>query len=104
VEDFDPSALHLPVAPDERQEWASSLPPARRSKVETEGGGAGAGASKRRDVSAKNKKVRFETKAARRTAQAKQRARRTEKAERAGGKAARRTKAGRKKRKKIPMG
>jgi hypothetical protein len=46
-------------------------------------------------VSAKNKKVRFETKAARRT----------ERAERAGGgKAARRTKAGGKRRKKIPMG
>lgn len=103
VEDFDPSALRLPVAPDERQDWASSLAPARREKVKTEGGSGGA--SKRMDVSAKNnKKVRFETKAARRAAQAKQRARRTEKAERAGGKAARRTKAGGKKRKKISTG
>ncbi|KAH9051400.1 nucleolar protein 12-domain-containing protein, partial [Lactarius deliciosus] len=43
----------------------------------------------------KNATVRYETKAARRAAQVKQRARRTEKAELAGGKAARKTKAGR---------
>jgi len=103
VEDFDPSASPYPVAPDERQERASWLAPARREKVKTEGGSGGA--RKRRDVSAKNNnKVRFETKAACRAAQAKQRARRTEKAERAGGKAARRTKAGGKKRKKVSMG
>ncbi|KAH9176620.1 hypothetical protein EDB89DRAFT_2112593 [Lactarius sanguifluus] len=46
----------------------------------------------------KNAPVRYETKAARRAAQVKQRARRTEKAELAGGKAARKAKAGRKKR------
>jgi ribosomal RNA-processing protein 17 len=98
VEDFDPSTLIHGPAPPEPQAEPPSLPPPpprrggeRVRDVE--------GRSKRKNATT-TKKVRYETKAARRETQAKQRARRTEKAELAGGKAARRTttKASRKKR------
>ena len=103
VEDFDPSTLIHGPASSEPQ--ATSPPSPRR--VSQNGGERAKGVegqketNKRKSATAtvtKKKKVRYETKAARRASQAEQRARRTEKAELAGGKAARKTKAGRKKR------
>ncbi|KAH9022244.1 hypothetical protein EDB84DRAFT_513661 [Lactarius hengduanensis] len=95
VEDFDPSTLiHGPTSSSEPQ--APFQPPPsspQKGRERVKDGEEGRKTSKR-----KNATVRYETKAARRAAQVKQRARRTEKAELAGGKAARKTKAGRKKR------
>jgi len=110
VEDFDPSALlllrHDPVERHQPEERASSTPlphshshshsaPLRPEKVEVDGKGKSGPAKK---------KVRYETKAARKATRATQRARRTEKAERAGGKAARRKGAGGKNKNKKSRG
>ncbi|KAF8265807.1 nucleolar protein 12-domain-containing protein [Lactarius quietus] len=100
VEDFDPSTLiHGPASAEQHAESPPS-PPRRVSQDGGERARGVEGTSKRKHTTTTTpkKKVRYETKAARRASQAKQRARRTEKAELAGGKAARRTKAGRKKR------
>ena len=100
VEDFDPSTLIHGPAPSDLQAESLSLPPPPPPPPRK-------GGERVRDVESRSKrknttttkKVRYETKAARKAAQMKQRARRTEKAELAGGKAARKTtKAGRKKR------
>ncbi|KAI9461248.1 nucleolar protein 12-domain-containing protein [Lactarius psammicola] len=97
VEDFDPSTLIHGPTPSEPQAESPPLPlPSsrrRRSGERVRGVEEDRRTSKR-----KNTTVRYETKAARKATQAKQRARRTEKAELAGGKAARKMKAGRKKR------
>ncbi|KAH9054196.1 nucleolar protein 12-domain-containing protein [Lactarius vividus] len=94
VEDFDPSTLiHGPTSSDEPRAPFPPPPPSRKGGERVRDGEEGRKTSKR-----KNATVRYETKAARRASQVKQRARRTEKAELAGGKAARKTKAGRKKR------
>ncbi|KAN0129197.1 Nucleolar protein 12 (25kDa) domain containing protein [Lactarius tabidus] len=101
VEDFDPSTLIHGPASSEPQ--AESPPSPRR--VSQNGRERAKNVEGRKEMSKRKaattttkKKVRYETKAARKASQAKQRARRTEKAELAGGKAARKTKAGRKKR------
>ncbi|KAJ7217944.1 nucleolar protein 12-domain-containing protein [Mycena pura] len=80
VEDFDPNALIHGPSPDSNS-TPPSFPtaPGPRQKVSSE----------RPKKKAKPKKVRYETKDARKLEQKKQRARRTEKAELAGGKAAR---------------
>ncbi|KAI0256162.1 nucleolar protein 12-domain-containing protein [Lactifluus subvellereus] len=96
VEDFDPSTLIRGTSPERPEPPPPRLP--LPGKASRENGGMGdvqSRESKRKSVLAK--KVRYETKAARKATQAKQRERRTEKAERAGGKAARK-RAGRKKR------
>ncbi|KAH9083730.1 nucleolar protein 12-domain-containing protein [Lactarius deliciosus] len=93
VEDFDPSTLIHGPTPSEPQAPFPPPPSSPRKGGERVRDDEGRKPSKR-----KNATVRYETKAARRAAQVKQRARRTEKAELAGGKAARKTKAGRKKR------
>jgi len=94
VEDFDPSTLiHGPAPSSEPQAESPPSPPPRKGGERVRDVEEGRRTSKR-----KNATVRYETKAARRATQAKQRARRTEKAELAGGKAAKKTKAGRKKR------
>ena len=84
VEDFDPSAPLYHAAADDAdpQEERHPLPPPSSHSSR------GKAAPSRKDGGAA-KKVRYETKAARRATRATQRARRTEKAERAGGKAAR---------------
>jgi len=89
VEDFDPSALlyHKPANPDAEQQQRPLLtpplppPPPSLSRDKANRNDDG--------LAAKNTKVRYETKAARKATRATQRARRTEKAERAGGKASR---------------
>jgi ribosomal RNA-processing protein 17 len=102
VEDFDPSAiLHFstttPDAEQQQQQQRPLLTPPlsrprppslSREKASRNDGG----------LVAKNVKVRYETKAARKATRATQRARRTEKAERAGGKAARKKGGGNKSR------
>jgi ribosomal RNA-processing protein 17 len=103
VEDFDPSAiLHFstttPDAEQQQQQQQRPLltpplsrprpPSLSREKASRNDGG----------LVAKNVKVRYETKAARKATRATQRARRTEKAERAGGKAARKKAGGNKSR------
>jgi ribosomal RNA-processing protein 17 len=101
VEDFDPSTLIHGPASSEPQAESPSLPPPPPSPRR---GGERVrdveGRSKRKNATTTTRKVQYETKAARKATQAKQRARRTEKAELAGGKAARKTTkaAGRKKR------
>jgi ribosomal RNA-processing protein 17 len=116
VEDFDPSALlhGAAAASEERHGRTSTSPPPppppppphlhprRRGKVEGENEWGSATRSKGKKNGAA-KKVRYETRAARRATRATQHARRTEKAERAGGKAMR-NKAGRKKKHKVRRG
>ncbi|KAH8985934.1 nucleolar protein 12-domain-containing protein [Lactarius hatsudake] len=94
VEDFDPSTLiHGPTS----SEPQAPFPPLPPSSSPRKGGERVRDDEGRKTSKRKNATVRYETKAARRAAQVKQRARRTEKAELAGGKAARKTK-GKKKR------
>jgi len=97
VEDFDPSAiLHYSTttADVEQQRPLLTPPPPPPSPSLSRDK-----ASRNVDgLVAKNMKVRYETKAARRATRATQRARRTEKAERAGGKAARKKVVGKKSR------
>ena len=104
VEDFDPSALlHGAAAASEEQHerafTSSPRPRPWRGKVEGENEWGSATSKGKKNGAAK--KVRYETKAARRATRATQHARRTEKAERAGGKAMR-NKAGGKKKHKVP--
>ena len=97
VEDFDPSTLIHGITPERPEPPPARLP--LLGKVSREDGEMGyvqRRASKRKSIPAK--KVRYETKAARKATQAKQRERRTEKAERAGGKAARKRAGGKKRR------
>ena len=90
VEDFDPSTLiHGPPTDTSPEDVpAGTTTPAPTSAA------AKAPASKLSSSAAKKKvrpkDIKYETKAARKTARAKQHARKTEKAERAGGKASRR--------------
>jgi ribosomal RNA-processing protein 17 len=113
VEDFDPSTLlgfddrdggrlSGVVVSEEPRERAS--PPRHRKVVEGERVRRGNDASKNKKVGPGTaKKVRYETKAARKSARAKQQARRTEKAERARGKApGRKERTGGKKKRKVP--
>ena len=86
VEDFDPS-LHPPGTSAYSSEEHGADPPPPRG-----GEGGREGRVRRVKEGSTAKKVRYETKAARRATRATQRARRTEKAERAGGKAARKNK------------
>ncbi|KAH9162991.1 nucleolar protein 12-domain-containing protein [Lactarius sanguifluus] len=97
VEDFDPSTLiHGPTSSEPQALFPPPPPPPSSSL--RKGGERVRDDEGRKTSKRKNAPVRYETKAARRAAQVKQRARRTEKAELAGGKAARKAKAGRKKR------
>ncbi len=99
VEDFDPSVLlYHPTAsgaelPAER---SSPQPPPLSLSLSREN----LKASRKNDglatATKKLKKVRYETRAARKATRSTQRARRTEKAERAGGKAARKKTGGKK--------
>jgi ribosomal RNA-processing protein 17 len=96
VEDFDPSLiLHYSATTPDAPPLPPPPPPSARSLSSREK----ASASRNDDgLAAKNSKVRYETKAARKATRATQRARRTEKAERAGGKAARKKAGGKKSR------
>jgi ribosomal RNA-processing protein 17 len=89
VEDFDPSTLlHGP----ERKADVEPGPDSGRAdapRVAPQPANAKGKERERAKKALKPKKVKYETKAARKTEQGKQRARRTEKAERAGGKASR---------------
>ena len=92
VEDFDPSAIlhYSTTTPDVEQHRPLLTPPPPPSLSREK-------ASRNDDgLAAKNLKVRYETKAARKATRATQRTRRTEKAERAGGKAARKKGGGKK--------
>ncbi|VDC06332.1 unnamed protein product [Peniophora sp. CBMAI 1063] len=90
VEDFDPLALIHGTSTDadlENDNDDTQSPPRTTTSTKT--------SAAKQNVSATKKKVRpkdikYETKAARKTARAKQHARKTEKAERAGGKGSRR--------------
>ncbi|KAI0268650.1 nucleolar protein 12-domain-containing protein [Gloeopeniophorella convolvens] len=95
VEDFDPSTLiHGPASEPPDIPSASSHGPVRSShKAATKETDALENRKKH-----STKKIRYETKAARKAAQSKQRARRTEKAELAGGKVARKKGVGKKRR------
>ena len=109
VEDFDPSAV-LYGAPasdsEEQHERASASSPHPRPppRGKVEGGNEWGSAASKGKKNGAAKKVRYETKAARRATRATQHARRTEKAERAGGRAARHKAGGRKKKQKVPRG
>lgn len=95
VDDFDPNVLrHCSTTTHDTEQQQRPLltppplpPPPPSLSREKDGG-----------LAAKNVKVRYETKAARRATRATQRARKTEKAERAGGKAARKKGGGKKSR------
>jgi ribosomal RNA-processing protein 17 len=101
VEDFDPSSILLHGATTTTTTTTTSddhnaelLPAAERRPLLPPPEKAGRSRKDREGLG--KKAVRYETKAARRATQAKQRARRTEKAERAGGKAARKRAGGKK--------
>ena len=103
VEDFDPSTLLHGAAASEEQRERAFPPPPRRGRVEG-GNELGSATSKGKKKDGAGKKVRYETKAARRATRATQHARRTEKAERAGGKAARNKAGGKKRKQKVSRG
>ncbi|KAJ8076552.1 hypothetical protein PM082_000975 [Marasmius tenuissimus] len=94
VEDFDPDALlHGPVPSDSQTRSPASPPHPSTSKSKstatTSRLNSKAEASIKRKPKSAPKKIKYETKGARKAEKSKQRARRAEKAELAGGKAAR---------------
>ncbi|TFY77823.1 hypothetical protein EWM64_g6185 [Hericium alpestre] len=81
VEDFDPDTLIHGEAPIPRTESTEDVEPGRRATKNEK--------PLKKVEKLKPKKIKYQTKAARKAETGKQRARRTEKAERAGGKASR---------------